>query len=131
MNFVRQRSGPLGAVVMGAFYTGPEYMQGDTRVLTAVSPDIFAFLRAHFSLGVSEQWPWACTDCSSNPWHSTGTSDSWTTHIWTTGIARNSVRDTKVLLTDAVVPLPSEDSGLPAAPMSPRYALESVIPILP
>ncbi len=86
--FVTARSGIRPAIVMGAFYVGPERDLGDTQILAPKAVANFDALRARFGLGVAPEWPWDCTECADNRWKSNPGSGpgTWTTHIFLNAI---------------------------------------------
>jgi len=136
ISFVNKRSRATGtrAIVSGTFYTGPDSPGSSDIPVMAFHVEAYNLLTAALGIAVPFDYVPTCTECFNNPLVKTPTqSGRWTSYSLLANIARTSVRQAQVILTEPVLEVQSElDSGAPySIPISPYYGMRSVVAIFP
>jgi hypothetical protein len=125
VDYVTRRSIGQQAIVAGEFYAGPAI----TNVVAGLNAPAFAALAGAFAVAEAPDFPGACTFCNDNPITtppgSTPTVDStWTSLIWSFGLARVDVSRSSIFLNDATINVPSAGYAIPP---SPYYGFRTVV----
>jgi hypothetical protein len=124
---VKEKSAYRRAIVLGEFYAGPDAKDGATQVLNPYTPESWQALLASFGVGSAPGYKPACTFCSTNPLVG-GTFNYWASHLLTHNVSVVDASDSKVLFTEAFIPVSLGEPPTPTdIPLSRHYSFSSVI----
>jgi hypothetical protein len=136
--YVQGRSEAVGrkAVIVGSMYSGPEYFDGQTKVLEATNVDAYNAISSAFPLAVPPTYVPACTLCNDNlilaePGSTPEGASTWQSFVFLSGIPVTAVEDASRFWTETALSVESTDTGnLYDIPVSTHYGFRSVIRVL-
>ncbi|HPY18335.1 MAG: hypothetical protein BWY17_01761 [Deltaproteobacteria bacterium ADurb.Bin207] len=138
VSYVQSKSETRGrkAVVVGSIYSGPEYYDGEKKILEAVNPEAFNTVSTAFPLAVPASYVPVCTLCNDNlilaePGSTPSGASTWQTFVFLSGIPITAVENAERFWTEPALEVESVDTGNKyAIPLSTHYGFRSIIRVL-
>lgn len=135
--YVQQKSESVRrkAIIVGSFYTGPEYFDGQTKVLEEVNVETYNTLAGAFPLAVPQNYMPVCTLCNDNlilapPGSNPKGASTWQSFVFLSGMPLTAVESANRFWTEPALTVTTPETGEYDIPLSTHYGFRSVIRVL-